>query len=149
MPSQKQHRSQIKFEGSTNRTEIGFERRLTTGKEKADSWKQTAQGAQVVPGVFRYSGVQCLHIPLLILCNVDIKKQKSQLFYQENEFIQDWQKNCYSGHANYGEPQASLENRGEGLAFKEERRKLGETVLNKVHSRRGRVAGSNGFCLVE
>lgn len=57
------------------------------------------------------------------------ERQKNPLFYHQNDFI--WEKqNCNSGQSSFEEPQANPENRGEGLAFPEERRKLGSAVVD-------------------
>ena len=39
------------------------------------------------------------------------------LFYWQNELIQEWQRNCNLGHANYSKPQVSPENIGEQPYF--------------------------------
>ena len=54
-----------------------------------------------------------------------LKKQKSQLFYQQNEFIWEDQRNCNLGHANCGEPQANPRRQMGGQPSAGIRRKLG------------------------
>lgn len=56
------------------------------------------------------------------LIPVDLRKKEKEpvFFYQQNRFIQEEQRNC-----NWNcKPQASLNNRGEGLAFVEGKEEL-------------------------
>ena len=45
-------------------------------------------------------------------------------------------KTCNSGHASYGEPQASLKNEREDGCFTEEKRELRGAIINRVHWRK-------------
>lgn len=49
------------------------------------------------------------------------------------EFIQEYQRNCDSGHANNGEPYTSPENKGEVSSFIKERRNWEGLVWVKVY----------------
>lgn len=57
-----------------------------------------------------------VHFTFIKIVHV-INLENKRLFYWQNELIQEWQRNCNLGHANYSKLQVSLENIGEQPYF--------------------------------